>query len=191
MITYYLSMAIRVVVFGLFAVAAVVAGAHWLVQNGKLQPFGAFPRFARRLGEPFVRPIERRALRSGGNPSKAPYYFFWAAVLGGLALIGIVNWVIGIFYTLTASAAAGPAGLAFFLVNGIFSLIMLALFVRIIASWLSISPYSKPMRVVYGLTDWIIEPLRRVLPTFGPFDLSPMVAYLMLMLARSFVLGLL
>lgn len=191
MITVYLSMAIRGMVFALFAVAAVVAGAHWLVQNGKLQPFSAFARFARRLGEPFVRPLERRALRSGGNPSKAPYYFFWVAVLGGLALIGLVNWLIGVFYSLSASAAAGPIGLLAFLINGLFYAIMAALFVRIIASWISISPYSRPMRVVYGLTDWIIDPLRRVLPSLGPFDFSAMVALFMLSLARGFVLSLL
>lgn len=190
MILVYLSTAVRVLVFALFAVATVVAGTHWLVQNGKLQPFGALPRFARRLGDPFVRPIERRALRSGGNPSNAPYYFFWGAVLGGLALIAIVNWLIDMILTLSASAAAGPRGIFAFLVNGLFSLIMVALFIRIIASWFGVSPYSRFMRVVYGLTDWIIEPLRKVLPTLGPFDFSPLVAYLMLTLARSFVLGL-
>jgi YggT family protein len=178
-----------VVVFALFALAALVAGVHWLVQNGKLQPFGAFPRFVRRLGEPFVRPLERRAVRSGGNPSRAPYYFFWVAVLGGLALIGLVNWLIGMVASLSASASAGPRGLLAFLINGIFSLILLALLVRILSSWFSISPYSKPMRLVYALTSWIIEPLQKVLPTLGPFDFSPLVAYLMLTLARSFLLS--
>lgn len=187
----YLGMAIRVVVFALFVLAGIVAGTHWLVQTGKLQPFGGLPRFARRLGDPFVKPLERRALRSGGNPSKAPYYFFWATVLGGLALIGVSQWLIESVLRLLGSAQAGPMGLIAFLVDGLFSILTLALFVRIIGSWLGASPYSKPMRIAYGLTDWVIEPIRRVLPTFGPLDFSPMVAYFMLWLARGFLLNLL
>ena len=184
MLFAYLSLAIRVVVFGLFAVASIVAGAHWLVQSGRIEPFGGFARLARRLGEPFVRPLERRALRSGWNPSKAPYHLFWFVVVGGLALIALTDWLIRTIVVLGASAAAGPRGLLVFAVNGIFSVLIAAIFIRFIASWFRISPYSRPMRIVYGLTDWVIEPLRRVLPTLGPFDLSPMVAYFMLALAR-------
>lgn len=191
MIFVYLSLATRVVVFALFVLAAIVAGTHWLVQNGKLPPFGGWPRFTRRLGEPFVRPLERRALRSGGNPSSAPYHFFWITVLGGLAVIAMADWLIGIIVSLTASTAAGPRALLAFLINGLFSILIIALFVRFIASWFGVSPYSRPMRIVYGLTDWLIEPLRKVLPPLGPLDLSPMVGYFMLVLARWFVLSLL
>ncbi|MFN8652467.1 MAG: YggT family protein [Gemmatimonadales bacterium] len=187
----YLSMAIRVVVFACFALAALVAGTHWLVQTGKLQPFGGWPRFTRRLGDPFVRPIERRALSSGGNPAKAPYYFFWVTVLGGLAVIGLTQWLIETIYDLIGSASAGPMGLVALLVNGIFSLLTFALFIRIIGSWFGASRYSKPMGIVYALTDWVIEPIRRILPAFGPLDFSPMVAYFMLWLARGFLLNLL
>jgi uncharacterized protein YggT (Ycf19 family) len=46
------------------------------------------------------------------------------------------------------------------------------------------------MRPIAALTSWIVEPIRRVLPPFGPLDFSPMVAYLLLWLARTFVLSL-
>ena len=49
---------------------------------------------------------------------------------------------------------------------------MLALFVRVIASWLGISPYSAWMRPVMILTDWLIEPIRRILPPMGMIDFS-------------------
>jgi YggT family protein len=47
------------------------------------------------------------------------------------------------------------------------------------------------MRPCVWLTEWLLEPLRRVLPPLGMFDISPMVAWLLLMLARWFVVGLL
>jgi uncharacterized protein YggT (Ycf19 family) len=37
------------------------------------------------------------------------------------------------------------------------------------------------------LTEWLLEPLRRLLPPFGPLDLSPMVAYLLLWIAQQAV----
>jgi uncharacterized protein YggT (Ycf19 family) len=44
---------------------------------------------------------------------------------------------------------------------------------------------------VVALTSWLIDPIRRILPPFGPFDLSPMVAWLVLYVVRGFVLGIL
>ena len=83
-----LVLAARALVFTSFLVAALVAGTHWAVKHGHLSPFGALPRFTRRLGQPFLRPFERRLYRGGGNPVNAPYAFFWVALLG-LSLIHI------------------------------------------------------------------------------------------------------
>lgn len=191
MITMYLVMAVRGAVFVLFVLASLIALVHWAVKHKHLQPFGALPRAMRKLSEPFIRPLERRIVSRGGNPIHAPYYLFWLVLLGGLVAIGISEWLVGLVFSLSASAAAGPRGILLFLVNGIFSILILALFVRIIASWIQLNPYSRFMRVVHALTDWLLDPLRRMLPPFGPLDLSPLVAYLMLALARWFLLGLL
>jgi YggT family protein len=191
MLAFYLILLTRAAVFVVFLIAGVVAATHWAVQHRRLKPFDPWPRGVRRLGAPFVQPLEGRLLRSGGNPSNAPYVFFWVALLGGLVLIAAVQWAIGAIFSLSASASAGPRGLLVFAVNGIFSILMIALFIRVIASWFGISPYSGPMRVVHGLTDWMIGPLRRVVPPFGPLDVTPMVAYLLLWVARGLVMGLL
>jgi YggT family protein len=47
------------------------------------------------------------------------------------------------------------------------------------------------MRPVVLLTNWIIVPLRRVLPPLGPFDLSPLVAYFLLGFLESLVMRML
>jgi len=62
--------------------------------------------------------------------------------------------------------------------------IFYAVIIRIIASWLGFFRYTKWMRPVYALTDWLIEPLRRVIPPFGMFDLSPLAALFVLWLLR-------
>ena len=74
--------------------------------------------------------------------------------------------------------------------SALFTVLMVALFVRVIASWFGISPYRPWMRPVMALTDWLIDPIRRILPPVGMIDFSPMVAWLVLSLVRGFVLSL-
>ena len=183
-------LATRYLVFAIFASATVVAGTSWAIRHGHLSPFNPFAKAVRRLSPPLLRPFERSLHRGGGNPANAPYVFFWVAVLGGLLMLGVVQWLVAMVYTLLGSAAAGPRVLVRFVVNLIFSILMISIFIRVIGSWFGASPYSRFMRVVHGLTDWLLDPLRRVIPPIGMIDISPMVAYLMLLLARGFVMSL-
>jgi YggT family protein len=61
---------------------------------------------------------------------------------------------------------------------------MVALFVRVIVSWLGGLRYARWMRPIYLLTDWLVKPIQRHMPPFGMLDLSPLVAYLVLMVLR-------
>jgi YggT family protein len=93
-------------------------------------------------------------------------------------------------FGLAGLAGAGPRVWAQVAVGGLFSLLMAAILVRVIASWVGISPYSRWMRPVMALTDWLIDPIRRLMPPVGMIDLSPMVAWLVLWIARGVVLRL-
>ena len=44
------------------------------------------------------------------------------------------------------------------------------------------------MRIVHGLTDWLVDPIRRVVPPLGMFDISPLVAYFVLYLVEQLVM---
>jgi YggT family protein len=82
-------------------------------------------------------------------------------------------------------------GLIYFL--QIYSYILLG---RIILSWFQASFYDNPTmtniyRVLYGLTEPLLAPLRRVIPAvrmgMGYLDLSPLVLLFLLNLARNIV----
>lgn len=186
----YLILAARAIVFVCFVLASIVALVHWAVKNGHLQPFSALATGVRRMADPVLKPAERAALKRGWNPVNAPYHVFWMTLLGGLALVAVVQWLAQTIYTLTVVSSSGSRGLLALALNWLFSILMLAIFIRVIASWFSISPYNKFMRVVNALTDWLLEPLRKVIPPIGMIDIVPMVAYFMLYLARGFVLSL-
>ena len=187
MIPATLDAATRGVVVVVFVYAVMVAATHWAIRRRHLSPFGAWPRLVRRISEPVLLPLERRVVRAGGNPQDAPLWLLGIAIIGGLVLISLVRWLIGAVYEVGALAQAEPRIWLIEIVSWVFRILMVALLVRVIASWLGASPYSKWMRPFVVLTDWILDPLRRVLPPMGPFDLSPMVAYFLLWIAQQAV----
>ena len=78
-----------------FVAALIVLLTHWLVRRKTLAPFGWWPRLVRRVSDPLLKPMERRAIRAGGSPQDAPLWLLGMVVLAGLLLIGAARWVIG------------------------------------------------------------------------------------------------
>ncbi|HEY8257822.1 MAG TPA: YggT family protein [Gemmatimonadales bacterium] len=189
MIAHTLDMVTRVLVVGALVYATAVAATAWAVRTKRLQPFGAWPRFMRRASDPILRPLEQRVVRLGGNPQDASLWLIGIVIAGGLILISIVHWLIGTAAALAAMGDAGPNAWARLAVGSVFSLLMLALFIRVIASWLGVSEYSQVMLVVTAMTDWLLKPIRRLFPPMGMIDFSPMVAWLALWLIRGIVLS--
>jgi YggT family protein len=190
MIFAALILASRVVVIIALAYASAVALTHWAVRSRRITPFGAWPRLMRRASDPVLLPLERRIVRSGGSPQDAPLWLVGIVIVGGLLLLSLVQWLAGFAVSLAILAQSGPRAWGRFLVSGLFTVVMVALFVRVISSWFGISPYRSWMRPVMLLTDWIINPIRRILPPFGMIDFSPVVAWLVLSLVRGFLLSL-
>jgi YggT family protein len=169
--------------------ASIVALTHWAVRRRKIGPFGAWPRLVRRASDPVLLPLERRVIRFGGNPQDAPFWLLGIVVVGGLILLSLTNWLLGMAGTVTAMAGARPRDWIRLAVSGAFTVVMVSIFIRVIASWFGIGPYRRWMRPFVLLTDWIVEPIRRLLPPMGMIDFSPMVAWLVLWVARGLVLG--
>jgi YggT family protein len=190
-ILYVLDTAVRAIVVVALVYASIVALTHWAVRSRKMGPFGPWPRLVRRLSDPVLLPLERRVIRFGGSPQDAPLWLLGIVVVGGLILVSLTNWILGMAGTLGALAYATPRDWIRLLVSWTFSLVMVAIFVRVIASWFGVSEYRPWMRPLVLLSDWIIQPIRRMLPAAGMIDFSPMVAWLVLWVARGFVLGLL
>jgi YggT family protein len=180
---------VRWAIVGALIYVAIVALTHWAVRSRRLSPFGTWPRTVRRLSDPVLRPVEQRVIRAGGAPQTAPYWLLAIVVVGGLLLVSLVRWGIGFTYSLGGLANAPLRIQLLTLLSWIFTILRFALIVRVIASWFGASTYTKWMRPVVVLTDWLLEPLRRVLPPFGPLDLSPLVAYFILWIAERVIIG--
>lgn len=63
--------------------------------------------------------------------------------------------------------------------------------VAVVTSWIGLSPNHPVMRVTSALTEPLLGPIRRVLPSFGGLDFSPMVLLLGVQLLRRLLVGML
>ncbi|HEY6809123.1 MAG TPA: YggT family protein [Gemmatimonadales bacterium] len=181
---------LRYAVFGAFGVAVLAAGAGWLVRTRRLSPFGALGRFARRASEPLLAPVERRLLRSGGNPVNAGWWLVMGVAVAGVLLLAGVRWLLEAGWSLRATLAAGPGAVFGLAVGFAYSVLVLAVVVRVVGAWFGVFRYTWWMRPAYVLTDWLMEPLQRVLPRYGRFDWSPLAALVALWLLKSVLLAL-
>jgi YggT family protein len=182
---------VRTVVVLALVYALVVAVTHWAVRSRRINPFGVWARAVRKMSDPVLLPLERRVIKAGGNPQDAPLWLVGLVIGGGLLLLTLTHWLIGMAAGLSLLASSGPRVWLRLLVSATFTILMAAILIRVIASWLGIGPYRRWMRPVMALTSWVIDPIRRILPPFGMFDFSPMVAWLVLYVVRGFVLSLL
>ena len=67
-----------------------------------------------------------------------------------------------------------------------------AIFARIILSWIPAnrdSPlFARVYRVIYEVTEPILGPIRRIIPPISGFDLSPMIALILVEMVGSIIL---
>jgi YggT family protein len=71
---------------------------------------------------------------------------------------------------------------------------VLLIFAYVLMSWVRL-PYSiwmnRIQRFLYDVVDPYLRLFRRIIPSFGPLDLSPMVAVIVLFIAGRVVISLL
>ncbi len=181
---------VRYTVFALVALAALAALAAMMVQRRVLNPFGRPARLLRDLTDPLVKPIERRVLRAGGNPQSAPLWLIGGALAAGILAVTAADWVAGEATQVMAAVDGGARSIAWLIADWAFNILMFALIVRVLGSWVGIGQYNRWMRPFYLMTEWLLAPLRRILPPIGMMDFSPLVAWFLLSILRRAVLNL-
>ncbi len=60
--------------------------------------------------------------------------------------------------------------------------------IRALISWVSPDPFNPIVQFLYRVTDPILDPLRRILPPTA-IDISPIIAFLLIMFLKSFLVA--
>jgi YggT family protein len=72
--------------------------------------------------------------------------------------------------------------LLFNFVNILLQILLMAIFVRVLLTWLPIDQSNRIVRMLFEVTEPVLAPFRRVIPRIGMFDLSPIAAMLVIQL---------
>src|SRR5664279_5490374 len=169
---------------GIFLIIAVL---DWSVRTRRLNPFSSVARFCRRVIDPMLVPIESRVVRAGGIPSQAPWWGLAAVVVIGVLLIVALQFVRTAVLSVAFAASEGGMGILALVIESAFELLKIALIVRVVVSWIGMR-YSWWARAAYTLTDWLVKPIARVLPSFGMMDFSPLAAYFVIYVVQIAVM---
>jgi YggT family protein len=74
------------------------------------------------------------------------------------------------------------------IVDIIFTVLTFAIIGRALISWIDPSMQTPVGRMLRQITEPLIAPIRQVVPTLGMFDISPIVALLLLQVVRNLVM---
>ena len=157
----------------------------------EVNPFTWHARNVRRSTEPILLPA--RAMLRGFrlDPRVAPFIVVILLIVAGYLTIQIagtvLNTIAGVLYAVASHRANTPVGIIGYLLFGFLGLYTLAIFVRIIFSWVGASYVNRLMRFMVRLTEPLLGPLRRMVPMVGMFDISPLVAFLIVWVSQSAV----
>jgi len=163
-----------------------------IVNAADLNPFAWTARNIRRLSDPIIMPVRRALAGFGVDPKYAPLVSILIAIVLGWFLLqllgGVVNTIAGIFF---AIHRAQPVLMIGYLLYGLLGIYSLMIFIRIVFSWVMVSYRNRLMRLLVNATEPLLGPLRRTIPPLGMFDISPIIAFVIIWLCQAAVYGVL
>jgi YggT family protein len=166
---------------------AVVAAADWAVRTRRLNPFGGVARFVRARVDPRLAGVERQVIRAGGRTSTTPWWALVAYAIIALLVLAALDMIGALVRQAALATSLGGIGVLLLAVRWTFGFLQFALLVRVLSSWLPRLGASRWIRWSYGATEWMLRPLRNLIPSFGVIDITPIVAYFALQLVRYLV----
>ena len=168
-------------------VFAGVAAVDWAVRTRRINPFSGIARFMRTHVDPRLAGVERQVLRMGSPPTSTPWWAVVVYVVCAALLLAALDVLTSLIGQARAATSLGSSGLLLLVVRWTFGVLLFALLVRVIASWFPSLAARPWIAWSFGATEWMLRPLRRVVPTLGVMDITPIVAYFALQIIQWLV----
>jgi len=154
-------------------------------------PFGSIGRFSytlKKLTDRFVYPAARLLAQFRVDTRLAPLVTIFISVVLAYFALGIVSNTFFIVDGLTGAIKTNNAkALIGWVLYAVLSLYILFIFIRFISSWF-VFTRNTFLGFVQRVTDPILIPARRLIPTIGIFDISAMLVLLLLGFLQTIIL---
>ncbi len=179
-----------VVIVAIIIAVIVLMLVRLLLNYADLNPFSAPVLFVRRWSDPLVDPVRRGLLNFGFPPNAAPLVTILITILLGYFAVRLSDDLIETLVRVSYSARTGrPIALVGSILYGALAVYATLIFIRIVFSWAQLSYSNRIMRFLINATEPLLGPLRRMIPPFGFFDLSALVAFFIIQLLQVAILN--
>jgi len=158
-----------------------------------VNPFSWLAVTLRRSTEPVLAPMRAVLIGFRLDPKVAPLIAVILIIVTGYLVVlvvgSILNTIAGIILVTSSRQLGAPVAIIGYLLYGFLSLYTLVIFIQIVFSWVGMSYANRLMHFVVRITEPLLGPLRRTVPPVGMFDISPIVAFIILWLCKAAVAG--
>jgi YggT family protein len=181
---------------GIFAAAAaaiLLILLRSLFKYLDLNPFKWSVRTVGRLTDPVIHSVRRLLIGLRIEPRVAPFIAVVLIIVFGyftfMLAENLLNTIAGVLYALSRPWVGAPAAIIGYLLFGFLGFYTLMIFLRILFSYLTTGYPNRWVRLLFRSTEPLLAPLRRMIPRVGMFDISPIVAFVILYLLQFVVAG--
>lgn len=166
-----------------FRLACILFLARFLLQACNADFYNPLSQAVVKASNPFCAPL-RAILPKTGRWDIASLIMAWVVSMAFIALLlwGFSNRP----FNPVTLVVGGVVRTALVLIQFYWWTIL----ITIIASFVTQGQYHPALALLNQLVEPLLAPVRRILPNFGPLDLSPMVVILLLFVAEALIMGL-
>lgn len=176
----YLTNPIVFLIQTLFGLYTAVVMIRFLLQWARADFYNPVSRFVVRLTTPVLRPL-RRFIPGWGGMDMAALVLAWALKSVELA---IVTLILDLEHSPLGALAWALPELVVLAIN----ILLFAILIRVILSWVNPDPFHPAARLLDSLTGPVLRPAQRLLPPIGGIDLSPMLVMIALVVLEMLLI---
>ncbi len=165
-------------VFGFFVTVVLL---RFLLQWARADFYNPLSQFVVKVTNPMLVPL-RRVIPGVGGVDVAAVVLMFALQLLETWLLTLL---MGVGVNLASMAVLSLARL----IDLAFTIYTVTIIAEAILSWFQQGSHNPMIALLHQLNQPVLNPVRRIIPTFSGIDLSPLVALVLLQLASILIVG--
>ena len=187
----YLTSPLMLIINTLFDLYILLVLLRFMLQALRADFYNPVSQFIVKLTTPPLR-LLRRFIPSVAGQDSASIVFCLALIFGKFILMRALSiQAVHIGGVMAPISAVSYGGLLVYCIADLIALILtvflIAVIIKVILSWVSPDQYNPVIGLVNKLAEPVIRPIRKLLPSMGGLDLSPLFATLLILVAKMLI----
>ncbi|MBN1379464.1 MAG: YggT family protein [Gammaproteobacteria bacterium] len=165
------------VVFQFYLLAIML---RFLLQWLRADFYNPISQFIVKITNPPLLPLRKIIPSYGGIDLAALILMLIVAIVQWLLIVLLRGYVPTITFLLARSLAE--------LVELFLNIYLFSILIQVVLSWIAPYQYNPVTILIHQLNEPLLQPIRRLLPSMGGFDFSPLIAVVLIQISKMFLL---